>query len=140
MTDPFAPPTGEPSAPTPIEPPPFGEPLRGPQRNGLGVASLVLGLVSLPLGVILPLPLLAIGLGIAALRRTKRGEATNSGVAIAGVLTGAVGLLFGIGVIALAVWVARSPAYDQFQVCDERATTAEAQNACLQELGRELFD
>jgi len=85
----------------------------GPQgtRNGLGTASLVLGILSI-IGIItviggVILGLIGVILGLVGRGRVKRGEAANGGVALAGVVTSLVGLvvsiiLIGVGVIFFA--------------------------------------
>ncbi|MFI6860942.1 DUF4190 domain-containing protein [Streptomyces sp. NPDC050421] len=65
--------------------------------NGMGVASLVLGIISVVtfcmcgLGIVLGL--LALIFGLIGRGRATRGEADNGGVALAGIITGAVGLV-----------------------------------------------
>ena len=78
---------------------------------GFGVTALVLGILAVLgcwsafFGIVLGV--LALIFGIVALRRVKRDVATNKGVSIAGVVTGAVGLLLGI-VFAIAFGAAFS--------------------------------
>ena len=65
-------------------------------RNGLAVASLVLGIISIPtLGLLVVGAITAIVLGSIALNRIKKEPATHSGkgMAIAGIITSAVSLL-----------------------------------------------
>jgi Domain of unknown function (DUF4190) len=63
-------------------------------KNGLGIASLVVAIVALLLsvsvigGVILGFA--AVILGLAARARVRRGEATNGGVAIGGIVLGII--------------------------------------------------
>ncbi|MEU2428002.1 DUF4190 domain-containing protein [Streptomyces sp. NPDC007861] len=91
---PYAP---EPPAPQPPAPHP------APARNGLGTAALVLGIIGALSGVI-PfffwlagiLGLIGLILGFAARGRVKRGEATNKGVALAGVVLGLVSLALSV--------------------------------------------
>jgi type II secretory pathway pseudopilin PulG len=78
-------------------------------RNGLAVASLVLGIISIPtLGLLGVGAITAIVLGSIALNRIKKEPATHSGkgMAIAGIITGAVSLLliaiFGITAAVIA--------------------------------------
>lgn len=83
---------------------PLGE---GGPGKGLAVASLVLGILSLPAIVtLLGGPILgavAIGLGVAAVRRSNRQGAPGRGLAAGGIVTGAIGLLLGGVVLAFGV-------------------------------------
>ena len=69
-------------------------------RNGFGIAALVLGILALVgcwsaiAGIVLGV--LALIFGILGVRRANRGVATNKGVSIAGIVTGAIGLVLGI--------------------------------------------
>ena len=68
-------------------------------RNGMAVASLVLGIISIPtLGLLGVGAITAIVLGSIVLNRIKKEPATYSGkgMAIAGIITSAVSLFFGI--------------------------------------------
>lgn len=89
------PPTGMPGMPPQ---PPFQQP-----RNGLGVTALVLGIVGL-LFAIIPflfwlggiLGLLALILGIIGHSRGRKGEATNKGMALTGLILGALSIVVSI--------------------------------------------
>ncbi|WP_369392175.1 DUF4190 domain-containing protein [Streptomyces sp. CG1] len=75
-------------------------------QNGMGVAALVLGILSICLfclyGVVsLVLGILAVVFGIKGRRRAERGEATNHGQAQAGLIMGIIGIILGIAVIVL---------------------------------------
>ena len=93
---------GQPAYGVPIP----GYPLAGP-RNGMGTAALVCGIVAIPLdltfygGVILGI--LAIIFGGVGLGRAKRGEATNRGAAMAGLILGIVALALLVILIIAAV-------------------------------------
>jgi hypothetical protein len=69
-------------------------------NNGMGTASLVIGIISAVVFCLWPLAILlgvlAVVLGILARRKASRGEATNSGQALAGIICGAVGVVLGI--------------------------------------------
>lgn len=100
----FAPPGVGPPWPSPWQ---GDQPLGEPPGQAMAVASLVVGIVSLPavltvVGGVL-LGGIALGLGIAALRRSKRTGAPGRGLAIGGIVTGAAGLLLGGLVLAFAV-------------------------------------
>lgn len=115
MTTPPAPEPSEPEEPGPDEqypqyppPPPlapedrpfgagpgyggYGAPPVRP-RNGMGVASLVLGVIGFLIG---PASILAIVFGRIGLNRVACGEATNRGMAQAG---------FVLGIVTLALWI-----------------------------------
>jgi Domain of unknown function (DUF4190) len=82
----------------------FTPPPTGP-RNGLGVAALVVAIIAL-LSVVggVVLGVVAIILGFLGLGRARRGEATNGGVAVAGIVLGLISIIEAVVVIALAVW------------------------------------
>ncbi|MCZ7459827.1 DUF4190 domain-containing protein [Streptomyces sp. WMMC940] len=75
----------------------------GPARNGLGTAALILGIIGALSGLI-PLlfwlagilGLIGLILGLSAKGRVKRGEATNKGVAVAGIVLGLVSLVLSV--------------------------------------------
>ncbi|MFE0086615.1 DUF4190 domain-containing protein [Streptomyces sp. NPDC058992] len=74
-----------------------------PARNGLGTAALILGIIGVLSGLI-PLffwlagilGLIGLILGLSAKGRVKRGEATNKGVAVAGIVLGLVSLVLSV--------------------------------------------
>ena len=72
--------------------------------NGLGVAALVLGILGILTSLIFVgalLGIVAIVLGFVARGKAKRGEATNGGVAMAGIVTGALAVAGTVLFIAL---------------------------------------
>ncbi|OEJ33968.1 DUF4190 domain-containing protein [Streptomyces subrutilus] len=79
-----------------------------PKSNGFGVTALVLGILSV-VGCITSF--LAIGIGIGAVvfgalgkGKATRGEADNGGMALAGIILGAIGIVLG-GLMLLAMFV-----------------------------------
>lgn len=95
-------------------PPPPPQPYAGyaapaPARNGMGIAALIVGLVSL-LGVLcfgfggFVLGLIAIVLGFVARGRVKRGEADNGGIATAGIALGVLGIVVNAALLMFGVW------------------------------------
>jgi hypothetical protein len=80
------------------------------RRNGLGITSLVLAIIALISvwsvagGIILGIA--AVVIGFVAWGRVKRGQANNGGVAIAGIVLGALAVIVGLAFIAIwmAVW------------------------------------
>ena len=104
------PPASTPSAPMP---PGMGMQTASGNRNGLGVAALVLGIVGLVGGFIIPFSglgsILAIIFGAIGLKRVKRGEANNRGMALAGLWLGIAGVALGfIVVVVIGVLMAAS--------------------------------
>jgi hypothetical protein len=80
----------------------------GPLRNGPGIASLVFGV----LGVITSLfsvgilfGLFAVVFGFTAEVLAMRGEASNRGLAVAGMVLGIVAILVGLAAWAFEIWV-----------------------------------
>ena len=130
--DPFALPEGQGSgqpyaAPAQVAPG-YGQPYGTPVvtvRNGLGTAALVLGILSIPaaftvVGGVL-LGLLAIIFGAIGRSRAKRGEATNGGNALAGIITGAVGLVLAIAFVAIGVGFLNSGSGKKLRDCVAQA-------------------
>jgi hypothetical protein len=95
--------------PAPPPPPVGGAPGPGGQQpsNGLGLAAMIVGIVSIPLVCCfylgIPGGIVAVILGFLGKQKADRGEATNRGQAMAGIITGAVALLLGILAIVLIV-------------------------------------
>lgn len=112
-------------------------------RNGFGIAALVLGLFALLLswtiiGGIL-FGILALIFGLLGRARAKRGEATNGGMSVAGVVLGVLGLLIAIGLVVVGVSILKSPAGQDYQQCVERSggDPGEIQQ-CASEFGRQV--
>jgi Domain of unknown function (DUF4190) len=82
-------------------PPPAGP------RNGLGIATLVLAIIGLLFcwtvvgGVMLGV--CAVIIGFVAWGRVKRGEATNGGVAIAGIVLGFLAII--VSIVFILIWI-----------------------------------
>lgn len=93
----------------PAPPMPYGgyQPYPAVVRNGLGVGALVIGILALvgsfsvAGGVIGGL--VAVVLGVAGRARARRGEASNGGVALAGIVVGALAIAAGLTFVA--IWV-----------------------------------
>lgn len=77
-------------------------------RNGMGTAALVLGIIAVvvfclwPIAVVLGV--LAVIFGVIGRGRARRGESTNPGQALAGIICGAVGTV--LGAVMIAAWIA----------------------------------
>lgn len=112
-------------------------------RNGLGTAALVLGILAIPgaftvVGGLL-LGILAIIFGAIGRSRAKRGLATNGGVALAGLITGAVGLVLAVVLVAVGVGFYTSDNGKKLRDCLDRAGTDRAAvQACRDQLSHDL--
>ncbi|NEB80736.1 DUF4190 domain-containing protein [Streptomyces sp. SID14478] len=75
--------------------------------NGLGIAGMVCGIVAAVLFLLWPIAIISGALGIifGAIGRgkAKRGEATNPGQALTGIICGAAGIVLGVGFIVLII-------------------------------------
>ncbi len=118
-------------------PPPGGYGVQ--KKNGFGVASLVLGIASLVLfwsavgGVVLGA--LALVFGVLGRKRVSRGEADNGGVALAGIITGAIGLVLGLVVgVGIVVALTRGD-FGSFADCTNAAQTQADQDQCARDFG-----
>lgn len=114
----------------------------GPQapKNGLGIAALVLGILAIlatitVIGVVLgiPLGLLAVILGIVGVLRVGKGLATNKGVAIAGIVTGALGLIASVAVVVLGATFFASTGGGDLVTCIQQAGSDRTQVLQCQE-------
>lgn len=104
------PPPYPPSPPGPPYPPPY-PPAYGPRpqspRNGVGIAALICGVLAIVTvwtlvgGIILGI--VSIVLGGIGHSRARKGQATNGGLAIAGIVLGVVALVGAIALIAIGV-------------------------------------
>ncbi|MFH0172971.1 DUF4190 domain-containing protein [Streptomyces cacaoi] len=88
-------------------PGPYGWPGGAGVSNGMGIAGMVLGIVSAvgfcmwPLAVVLGI--LGITFGAVGRGKARRGEATNPGQALAGIICGSVGIVLAIGLGVLLI-------------------------------------
>jgi hypothetical protein len=75
--------------------------------NGMGTASLVLGIISVVVFCLGPVAavigVLAVIFGIVGRRKARRGEATNGGMSLAGLICGVVGVV--LGILMLIVYI-----------------------------------
>lgn len=115
----------------------YTPPPAGP-KNGLGTAALVTAIVSLPAALSVVggflLGIAAIVLGFLGYRRAKRGEATNGGIAIAGIVLGVLGIVLSAAVIAFGVWGFFKVGGRDYVDCMEKAgNDTAAQTQCQNE-------
>ena len=117
------------------------------ERNGMGTAALVVGVVALVLAVLLIffpiafiLGVLAVIFGAVGMRRVTRGEANNRGHAVAGLTCGVIALVFSI-YLGVRLWtfvVDHTGDFRQFWSCITGAPTEAEQQDCGATLARQL--
>jgi len=84
-------------------------------------------------------PLLALVLGIIAARRAGRGEAPGRGRAIAGIVTGALGLLLSIALVAIGASILNSGSGKSYQQCLQQAGSDQtAQQQCATQFQKSI--
>lgn len=115
----------------------------GKPRNGLGTAALVLGILGLLTSILFfggLLGLIAIVLGIVALGRVRRREATNRGASIAGIVLGVLSLIIpAILLIAgFSIYSANKTEFQQLQDCLQSANGQQEQQACQTEFNNSV--
>ncbi len=153
MTDPFTPPAGDQPAPPPYGTPPagapaYGAPAQGPpygspygapvgKRNGFGTAALVLGILSLVLCWVpvvgLVIGVLAIVFAVLGRKRAGRREADNGGMAIAGLVTGIIGLILSVIFTSILIFLS-----DEIRCVQEAQNDPAAQAQCEDRLRERL--
>ncbi|MGB9302417.1 MAG: DUF4190 domain-containing protein [Mycobacterium sp.] len=118
------PPGPYPPGPYPPAPQPYWafRPTPAAPRNGLGIASLVIGILALSatwtvVGGIF-LAVFAVIFGGVALAKVRRGEATNGGVAIAGIVLGIVAAVVAVIIgVVLALVLGSDVFNENYQHC-----------------------
>ena len=107
------------------------------QRNGFGVAALVLGILAAVLfwtvfaGLVLGL--LAVVFGILGYRRKSRGEATNGGMALAGAILGGLGLAVSAVILVAGASLLGSEEFGNLTDCLQNAKSVSEQEQCKQD-------
>lgn len=109
--------------------------------NGMAVGALITGILSLPLlflfGFGVLLGIVAVILGIIAVRRANRGEASGRGMAIGGIVTGAISIVLGILFLILAL-VFGMGMFSEMEACLEE--TGGDQAECERRLEEDLME
>jgi uncharacterized membrane protein len=107
----------------------------------MATASLVLGILALLgsvtvfVGVILGV--LAVVFGIVGLRRARRGGAGH-GRAVGGLVTGGIGLVLSVALVAVGLSLLSTKAGKTYQSCLNHATTTAQRNACARQFVKHL--
>ncbi len=126
---------------------PTGQVAPSSNRNGMGTAALVVGVVAVVLAALLiffpiafVLGILAVIFGAVGIRRADRGEANNRGHAIAGLVCGAVAFVLAVSIaIRLGTFVNdHSGDFRDFWTCITSAPTESEQQVCGEQLARRL--
>jgi hypothetical protein len=130
--------------PPPPQQSPYGgyaPPPTAPQ-NGLGIASLVTAIIALLTvvgGVVLGV--VAVILGFMGWGKAKRGEATNGGVAVAGIVLGFLSIIEAVAVIGLFIWGFGEVGGTDYVDCLSRAgNDQEAVQQCADQFTSNLED
>jgi hypothetical protein len=113
----------------------------GSPKNGFGVAALVLGILSLFSWFLFIgglLGLIAIVLGVLGRKRARRREATNGGMALAGIITGAIGLLLTVLWISFFAAIFTSDEGRDLIDCLADSSTPAEQQQCQTEFGESV--
>ncbi|MCW2622925.1 MAG: hypothetical protein JWL64_2527 [Frankiales bacterium] len=143
MTDPGQPPSayGQPPAygPPPYGPNAYGQPRPAGRSNGMGVTALVLGVLAiltswLVLGLVLGI--LGVVFGILGRKRAHRGLADNGGQALAGLITGIIGVLAGIAFLTLYIAVFASDSGRDYLDCLGSSHSRAEQKQCQDEFSQ----
>ncbi|MEV6184142.1 DUF4190 domain-containing protein, partial [Streptomyces sp. NPDC052015] len=98
-----------------------------PPSNGMGTAALVLGIISTVVFCLWPLAIvmgvLSVVFGVIGRRRARRGEATNAGQALAGIICGAVGIVLGVAFMVI-IFAAAESSSDPWSTTDDSYSTS----------------
>ena len=118
-------------------------------RNGVGVAALVVGVVSLVLAVLViffpiagVLAIIAIILGAVGMGRASRGVADNRGQALAGLITGLLALLIaiGLGIAVGSFFINNANDFRKLGSCFNQAETRAEKRACARTFSNRIED
>ncbi|OMB97762.1 DUF4190 domain-containing protein [Mycobacterium sp. NS-7484] len=123
----------------------------GPRRpaNGLGIAALIVAVIALVLvwSVIggLMFGITAVILGFLGRGRCRRGEATNSGVAVSGIVLGAIACVLSLVFVGIWVyfgqrWFDEVGGSDYIECLQQAGEDTQAQQMCEDEFERRVED
>jgi uncharacterized membrane protein len=108
----------------------------------LGIAALVvaiIALISVVGGVVLGI--VAVILGFLGWQRARRGEATNGGIAIAGIVLGILSIIEALVVIALSVWAFSEVGGTDYMDCLSKAgSDQQAVQRCVDKFEKSVED
>lgn len=114
-----------------------------PMRNGLGIAALCCGLVGIVVGLVPfmflasgALGILAIVFGSVGIRRVGRHEASNRGMAIAGLATGVAACALAIAGVSIVMTGMNSIGHELDRLDGSAAPAAQAQHSVIHQEDR----
>jgi ABC-type Fe3+-siderophore transport system permease subunit len=105
----------------------------------MGIAALVLGILGLFTSLALVggvLGVLAIVFGVIGRGRVKRDEATNGGMALAGIILGTIAALVTAGMLLFAS--AYNDEINDLNACNQNAATQAQRDACAEQFGEDV--
>lgn len=112
--------------------PSYGTPAGGSRTNVMAIIAIIAGVLSIIASCLWfvagPLGIAAIVLGVLGRGKAKRGEAGGGGLAMAGIITGAIGLVLTIVLTLVGVSL-----FNQLEDCTDPSLTPEAQQACVED-------
>jgi hypothetical protein len=112
-------------------PNPYGPP---PQTSGKATTSLVLGVISMVcFGFLTGIPAIIVGIRARKDIRLSHGRTTGDGLALGGIITGIIGTLLGVALVALFIGViALGSSVDGVvdRTCDQLAQDNDVSNDC----------
>jgi hypothetical protein len=100
-------------------------------KNGLGLAALIVGIIGLLLSIFVVggiFGIAAVILGFIGRGNAKRGEATNGGQALGGIITGGLAIL-----ISIIVVIAGAAFFDQIRDCTDPALSQAEAEECIED-------
>ena len=110
---------------------PYGPP---PKTSGKATTSLVLGVVSMVcFGFLTGIPAIVVGMRARKEIRLSQGRTTGDGLALGGIITGIIGTLIGLAVLALiiaAIAIGTSVDNGNDPTCAQRAADNNSTNDC----------
>ena len=114
-------------------------------KNGLGIAALIVGLLSLPAVFTVfggfALGAIAVILGFLGYRKAKSGEASNGGMAIGGIVLGALGIVVSVALLAFGFKMFNEfGGRDLMDCMREAGSDSAAQQQCQQDFTGNLED
>lgn len=119
-----------------------GEPGAAPRSNGMATAALVLGIAACVFfwtvfgGIVLGL--LGLILGVIAARRARGPHGRHRGMAVAGAVLGALGLIASSVIVAIGVSFLTSDSFKDYNDCVQHADSRAERDQCAKDFERDV--